>query len=330
MPGTSSLLVWYARHRRRLPWRDKPTPYRVWVSEIMLQQTQVAAVLPYYRRFLRRFPSLRALASASEPEVLKHWAGLGYYSRARNLLAAARQVVRDHRGRLPSEAEALLALPGIGRYTAGAIASIAFGKPAPLVDGNVARVLSRLYAVRGKPKSVRFQERVWKIAEQALARSSPGDWNQALMELGALVCVPENPRCAECPLSRRCLARKRGLQERLPERGKKRTPVGLQWRALWIENGSPSRVLLWRRDEQERFLPGQWSLPEPRHLGAAAEALSRLGSVRHAITHHRITVDVWRARLTSPAPRGSRWIPRRSMNDRLVSSLWRKAAAVCL
>lgn len=320
------MLAWYDRSRRRLPWRERPTPYRVWVSEIMLQQTQVATVLPYYARFLRRFPSVSSLARAPEPEVLKLWAGLGYYSRARNLREAARRIVSLHGGRFPDDPRAISALPGIGRYTTGAVLSIAFGVPAPLVDGNVARVFARRFALRGDPKSTAFLERVWELAGGAVHRGRPGDWNQALMELGALVCVPETPRCADCPVAGWCEARRRGLAERLPERAERRAPVELAWRALWIER--KGRVLLWRRGEAERFLPGHWALPEPRHLGGRAKALAPLGTVRHSITHHRISVALSSGELTGDAPPAARWVPRSKLDDFLVSSLWRKAAAL--
>ncbi|MBI4425430.1 MAG: A/G-specific adenine glycosylase [Elusimicrobia bacterium] len=327
-PWGAALLRWYDAERRRLPWRERPTPYRVWLSEIMLQQTQVSTVLPYYRRFLRRFPSIAGLAGAREPEVLRLWAGLGYYSRARNLLAAARKIVSFHGGRFPEGFDQVLALPGVGRYTAGAILSIAFGKAVPLVDGNVARVFSRLFALRGAPRSGPFLKQVWELAGAAVPAARPGDWNQALMELGALVCAPETPRCADCPVSRWCEARRLGLQEELPESAPGKAPIDLAWSALWIER--EGRVLLWRRSGAERFLPGHWALPEQRHLGRAATIGESLGRVRHTITHHRIVVDVRSAALSRPAPKPARWVPRAEVADRLVSSLWRKAAALRL
>src|SRR5271169_3793142 len=186
------LLRWYRRHHRKLPWRATREPYRIWVSEIMLQQTRVETVRPYYIRWLRAFPTVQALARAADDRVLKLWEGLGYYSRARNLHRAAQIVVRDYEGQLPRTAEGLLKLPGIGRYTAGAIASIAFGERAPLVDGNVARVFARIFAVRGNVKSPRTQQSLWTLAEDLLPDTGPGDFNQALMELGALVCTPAN------------------------------------------------------------------------------------------------------------------------------------------
>src|ERR1035438_6680659 len=193
------LLHWYRRHHRQLPWRATRDPYRIWVSEIMLQQTRVETVLPYYARWLRAFPTVHALAQAKDDRVLKLWEGLGYYSRARNLHRAARIVVREYDGKLPRTANGLRQLPGIGRYTAGAIASIAFGERVPLVDGNVARVFARIFAITTNVKAPRTMDKLWQLAEQLIPDRDPGDFNQALMELGALVCTPKNPRCDAWP-----------------------------------------------------------------------------------------------------------------------------------
>jgi len=302
-----------------MPWRERPSPYGTWVSEIMLQQTQVSTVEPYYERFLRRFPDIASLAKAPEREVLRLWAGLGYYSRARNLLAAARELMRRHAGRLPSDPALLRALPGIGRYTAGAIASIAFDRPEALVDGNVERVLSRLFASRGD---------VWPLARKLLHKGRPGDWNQALMELGALVCKPVSPLCAECPVREHCLAFKRGVQESFPKSRKRRAPVDVRLTALLARRGG--RLLLWKRSERERFLPGHWSLPERRHLpGAAPGAL--LGTVRHSITHHRIVLSLQEGLLRgSRRPAQARWVSEKRVDRYLVSSLWKKAVRTAL
>src|SRR6266404_3812291 len=213
------LLRWYRRQHRQLPWRATRDPYRIWVSEVMLQQTRVDTVLPYYARWLRAFPTIRALAQARADRVLKLWEGLGYYSRARNLHRAAQTVVREYGGKLPRTAEGLRQLPGIGRYTAGAIASIAFDERTPLVDGNVARVFARIFAIRANVKSPRTLDCLWNLAENLLPDTNAGEFNQALMELGALVCTPVNPRCAACPMRRVCLAKARGLVDRLPDRG---------------------------------------------------------------------------------------------------------------
>ena len=214
--NSAALLGWYDANKRAMPWRRTKDPYRIWLSEVMLQQTTVATVIGYFERFLERFPDVRALARADEAAVLRLWAGLGYYSRARNLHRAAKAVVEEHAGRFPRTLQGLRSLPGVGRYTAAAVASIAFGLPAELVDGNVIRVYARLFALRGDPRSPALQEKVWTLAAEHLDHGRPGDWNQALMELGATVCSPVGPECGRCPLSKSCLARKRGLQDSIP------------------------------------------------------------------------------------------------------------------
>lgn len=320
-----ALLAWYDLNKRAMPWRDRVTPYRTWVSEIMLQQTTVATVTPKYERFIARFPDIQTLASASEDAVLEMWAGLGYYSRARNLRKAAQKIVAEHGGVFPGDFDSILDLPGVGRYTAGAITSIAFGKPYPVLDGNVARVFARWFALEDDVKAPSTQKALWAKAEELMDRSRPGDWNQALMELGATVCLPEAPRCGACPVADRCEARKRGIQDALPNTGKKKEPVDLSWTCLWIEDAG--RVLLWRRAEDERFLRGHWALPEARHLrGAKAGPL--LKTVRHTITHHRITLEVRRAAAPRALPAGAEWVEAGRLKERLVSSLWLKSLVV--
>jgi A/G-specific adenine glycosylase len=224
------LLAWYDRHRRDLPWRRTADPYHVLVSEAMLQQTQVATVIPYYRRFLERFPAISDLARASEQEVLRLWQGLGYYSRARNLQAAAKTVVAEHGGKLPQTVEALLKLPGVGRYTAGAVASIAFGTRAPIVDGNVARVLCRIDRIETDPRERETLQLLWRRAEEILPKDRVGDFNSALMELGATVCTPRSPQCLICPVRAHCEAFAAGVQERIPApRKAKPTPLLRRW-----------------------------------------------------------------------------------------------------
>jgi A/G-specific adenine glycosylase len=321
-PDFSALLAWYDAHKRALPWRRDTDPYRVWLSEIMLQQTTVAAVIPYYGRFLARFPTVTALAAAKEPEVLRLWAGLGYYSRARNLLAAARAVVAEHGGRFPDTAAGLRGLPGVGRYTAGAVASIAFGRPEPLVDGNVNRVFARLFAHRGDPKAPAFQTWAWDTAARLLQTRRPGDWNQALMELGATVCHPLGPECSRCPLRGHCAAKARALQDSLPTPAARKAAVSLSWTALLARRGAS--VLLWKRGEDERFLPGHWALPEARHLPDAPPG-RLLKTVSHSITHHRIALAVREASAPERPPRAARWVPLGEARRRVVSSLWRKA-----
>jgi len=319
------MLRWYRRVRRDMPWRRRVSPYRTWVSEIMLQQTTVAAVTPKYSAFLRRFPDVRSLAGASEDEVLRHWAGLGYYSRARNLRRAAQAVMAEHGGVFPSAFDAVLALPGIGRYTAGAILSIAFGKPYPVVDGNVARVFSRFFGLRGRIKDPAFLKKIWARAERLVPAQAPGDWNQALMELGATVCTPDSPSCGICPLAKNCVAFEKGIQDRLPLPDESRKAVPVSWTCLWIvENG---KVLIWRRSKEERLLKDLWGLPEAKQLAAVPGR--RLSTVSHTITHHDLTVELREAVLEDVArlPKEAKRVPVSKAKDYLVSSLWLKLLA---
>ena len=305
------LLRWFDRHARKLPWRSQAArrdPYRVWVSEIMLQQTQVATVIPYYRRWLRRFPTLRALAGAKPAAVLKAWEGLGYYSRARNLHAAAREVVQCHAGCLPATRDELLGLPGIGRYTAGAILSIAFGRPEPLVDGNVARVLARLFGIRQNVKSGAGQARLWKLAGALVPTQRPGAFNESLMELGATVCAPQNPRCDACPLNRFCVALHRGWTEQLPNTGKRpKSRVVLQRARLIWRDG---RVLV-RRRPAGGLLGGFWEFPGDELSAVRCKLGRRVAVVRHGVMNDRLTVEAfycqWRKGEPSAKDKGIRW-----------------------
>jgi A/G-specific adenine glycosylase len=307
------LLNWYASHRRDLPWRTpigsvagaRPDPYHVLVSETMLQQTQVATVVPFFNRFIERFPTLVGLAAAQEQQVLRLWQGLGYYSRARNLLRTARLVVRDHRGELPSDLTNLMNLPGIGRYTAGAIASIAFGRPAPILDGNVARVICRLKAVRGDPRERATAVRLWREAETMLptGKLAPlvGDFNSALMELGATVCTPRNPDCAACPLRRDCVASRRGLAHRIPPPRKSRV-TQLVRRSIFCvcreRVGGKREWLIEKRPARGRWA-GLWQFPTGAAVGSELLRGCRpLGKIRHALTHRRYVFDVYLAHQT--------------------------------
>jgi A/G-specific adenine glycosylase len=318
----TDLLKWYRAHKRDMPWRRDPSPYRVWISEIMLQQTTVAAVTPKYEAFLRKFPTLASLAAASEDDVLAAWAGLGYYSRARNLRRAALDVTEKHGGRFPSGFDDILALPGIGRYTAGAISSIAFGAPKPVVDGNVVRVFSRLFGKAGRAKDAAFVKSMWPLAESLVPAGAPGDWNQALMELGATVCSPESPSCGACPVSRHCSAFATGRQDRLPLPEARRAPVPVAWTCLWIEKGG--KVLLWKRSERERLLKNLWGLPEAGRVRAEPGRL--IAKATHSITHHALTVELREGALLPGAelPAEASWTPRAGARERLVSSLWLK------
>ncbi|MBI4370811.1 MAG: A/G-specific adenine glycosylase [Elusimicrobia bacterium] len=318
----AALLRWYRRQRRDLPWRRDPTPYRVWVSEIMLQQTTVAAVAPRYERFLSRFPDEAALADAPQQDVLKEWSGLGYYARARNLHRAAAEIVRRHGGRFPGEPETVRALPGVGRYTAGAILSIAFGKREPLVDGNVIRIFARYYGLAGSAKDAALQRECWSRAEKLVPKESPGDWNQALMELGATLCAPDAPSCAICPLSRDCTAFRGGDPEQFPAPAQRRSPVPVRWTCLWIEH--KGRVLLWKRSEKERLLKNLWGLPESQRVPAAPGR--KTATISHTITHHDVEIALREGSLRKDAslPPEASWVPKSKLRDYLVSSLWLK------
>jgi A/G-specific adenine glycosylase len=316
------LLSWYRRHRRRLPWRETRDPYAIWVSEIMLQQTRVETALRYYPRFLGRFPTVASLARATEHAVLAHWSGLGYYSRARNLRAAARLLVSRDGGCVPRDVAALRELPGIGRYTAGAIASIAFGVRAPVLDGNVARVLARLFAIDGSPRSGPFQRRVWHLAETLVPARSPGDWNQALMEIGATICTARLPSCDRCPLRGSCRARRSGNVTRYPAPA--RRPAVKNVRRACVVAEDEGRVLLAHRDSG-RLLRGLWQFPSLEissgqrpgsiarrlvaRLGLKATKLRRDPSIRHSIMDQRIESIVFRVVVSRAAatPPGMRW-----------------------
>jgi A/G-specific adenine glycosylase len=238
-----NLLAWFKQFQRDLPWRRTNDPYAVWLSEIMLQQTRVAAVIPYFERFLQHFPTIESLAKAPEEDVLRLWAGLGYYSRARNMQMAARQIVAMHNGAFPSNEAQVLALPGIGKYTTAAILSIAFGHKLAVLDGNVARVLARLAAIRGDLRAGNRWLELQKAANRLLAVELPGDWNQAMMELGATLCTPRAPQCLLCPVNEFCEARKLGLVELIPEKRKKRDTVQVMLGAVVFVD-LKSRILL--------------------------------------------------------------------------------------
>jgi len=239
-----NLLAWFRQFQRDLPWRRSKDPYRIWLSEIMLQQTRVTAATPYYERFLERFPDVRALAEAPQEEVLRLWSGLGYYARARNLQKAAQQIVALHHGVFPATEAEALALPGIGKYTAAAILSIAHGQKLAVLDGNVARVLARLQAMRGDLRAGSRWQELQKGAEALLAPNASGDWNQAMMELGAVLCTPKSPQCLLCPVNEFCRARRLGLTGTIPEKRKKRATVELQLAAAVLLDPQGRTLLL--------------------------------------------------------------------------------------
>jgi A/G-specific adenine glycosylase len=338
------LLAWYQRTRRDLPWRRTRDPYAIWVSETMLQQTRVETVIPFYERFLARFPDVHALATADTDDVMRHWAGLGYYRRARHLQAGARQVVREHGGRVPSDPAALLRLAGVGRYTAGAIASIAHDLPEPVLDGNVTRVLARLLDLREDVTRAATRERLWREARSLARGPRPGDLNQALMELGASLCTSRAPHCQACPVARVCRARAAGDPESLPRKPARRAPRPVRGAcALLLRRG---RALAVRRPSQG-LLGGLWDLPggEIRAGEDARAGLARalregvglevggaalaVGRVRHVFTHRVLDLHVFRAE-----PRGRvrlrgfdahRWVPPGGLRELPASAACHKA-----
>jgi len=315
------ILVWYRQHQRDLPWRGESDPYKIWVSEIMLQQTQVATVIPYYQRFMGRFPTVQALAAASLDEVLKLWEGLGYYARARNLHQAARQVVAHHEGRLPNSYQQLKKLPGLGRYTAGAVASIAFGQAVAAVDGNVKRVISRLFAIEddisGRVGLGKIEAQAERLAGQA---EQPADWTQALMELGATVCTPTRPKCLLCPVGDGiCRAQAQGLAASLPlKRAKKPIPHYNVAAGIIYRTAARDQFLIAQRP-LDGMLGGLWEFPGGKQeadetlpeclrreiqeeLAVEIAVAEPVTVVKHAFTHFKITLHAFAARLISGRP----------------------------
>ncbi|HEY5730302.1 MAG TPA: A/G-specific adenine glycosylase [Anaerolineales bacterium] len=320
-PLQTRLLNWYNKNKRTLPWRGHPDAYAVWVSEIMLQQTRVEAVIPYFEKWMRLFPTIRVLAKASERDVLNAWEGLGYYSRARNLYKAAKIIVKDHGGILPRDGGQLIKLPGIGRYTAGAIASIAFGMDEPALDGNLKRVYARLFDISAPVDSATGEKLLWDIARDNLPNGKAGDFNQALMDLGATICVPKKPRCMICPLTGFCKARANGSQELRPVRmPKKETRHFVHAAGVIVKR---RRVLLARRASQ-RLLGGMWEFPNGRVNGNPARGVVKalksgynlkvqrnetLGFVQHTYTHFRVTVHVFQCELLEMSDKQNlKWI----------------------
>ncbi|HEY3494507.1 MAG TPA: A/G-specific adenine glycosylase [Polyangiaceae bacterium] len=312
------LLAFYDRNRRELPWRESRDPYAVWVSEVMLQQTRVETVLRYFTPWMRRFPDIVTLARADEADVLHAWQGLGYYSRARRLQAAARAVVERHDGRLPRDAALLLALPGVGAYSAGAIASIAFGLREPIVDGNVVRVLTRLFGLTGDPTRAPLKQRLWELARELVPAERPGDFNQALMELGATLCTPRSPACAICPVSQGCTARAQGMTDRLPELPERAAPTQVRASAAVVRERG--RVLVVKQPADAARWAGLWTFPqveraarESAETAARRAALeqaeldvrigARVGVIPHTITRFRIALEAFEARRAGPRPR---------------------------
>ncbi len=318
------LLEWYGREGRELPWRGTRDPYRVWLSEIMLQQTGVATVIPYYQRFLDRFPTVSDLAAAEADAVIELWAGLGYYSRARNLHAAARVVTTEHGGLFPEEVAELQALPGVGRSTAGAIRAIAFDRKGVILDGNVRRVLCRLLAVESDPRATAVEKELWRWAEALTPEERPHDYAQAIMDLGAVLCTPRRPDCGRCPLAGLCRAKALGLEAELPRRAtKKAVPTRIQVALLLERDG----CLLVRQRPFSGMLGGLWEFPAAEvgeggdpsvmarrllaDLGLAGEP-AEAGRVRHVYSHFKLDLRLYRAAVAAgfaiAEAAASRWL----------------------
>jgi len=356
------LLGWFRQYQRDLPWRRTKDPYRIWLSEIMLQQTRVAAVIPYYERFLERFPDVHALASAPQEEVLRLWSGLGYYSRARNLQRAAQEIVAKHEGNFPRGEKDALALPGIGSYTAAAILSIAYGAKHAVLDGNVARVLARIFAVQGDLRDAKRWQSLQKSADALLDPKSPSDWNQAMMELGATLCTPQSPQCLLCPVTEFCQARKLGLADSLPARRKKRATENITLAAAVLLDPRGRTLLLppptlsngERLHEEVSVLVSKlWHFPTigvqidpagelqahlkeilPGSMPRQPLRLELLPTARHAVTYRAITLRPFRISVAQlPRVTGAKTIPLSDVvtpSSLAISNLTRKAARAAL
>lgn len=328
-----TLLLWHVAYGRELPWKDSRDAYAIWISEVMLQQTQLATVIPYWKRWMSAFPTVADLARADEEKVLKLWEGLGYYHRARNLQRAAQLIMREHGGNFPTRHEQVLALPGVGRYTAGAVCSIAYNQPAPILDGNVTRVLSRLFAIRGNPQQSKVNQRLWQLAEDLVqiagrepqAARACARINQGLMQFGGLVCTPANPRCGECPLQTNCRAHGLGKATHFPQTAKRTPLTPRHFAAFVIERDG--QVLVNRRSGKV-VNAGLWEFPNlelpeqaplsweqvpallRQHCGLRAEEVTLLAQVRHSITRYRILLEAFRCEVTAGANgTAGQWVP---------------------
>ncbi|MEN6409174.1 MAG: A/G-specific adenine glycosylase [Anaerolineaceae bacterium] len=343
------LLDWYDQNARRLPWRGLSDSYAVWVSEIMLQQTRVDTVIPYFERWMQRFPTLAALAEADQQEVLKYWEGLGYYSRARSLHRAAQEVAATYGGELPRERSLLEKLPGIGQYTAGAIASIAFGQKEAALDGNIRRVYARIFNVTLPAKSPQGERRLWELAAEYLPDERAGDYIQALMDLGAGICLPRTPDCAHCPVADLCQARVLGVQEERPVmEPKPEIPHWTVTAAVLAHPSGDGRVLVAQRPAKG-LLGGMWEFPGGKQedgedlpaclrremreeLGIEVSVGNLLGVYRHAYTHFRVTLHAFECRLITGEPRpleasDLRWLLPEEMKAYPMGKIDRQIAA---
>ena len=335
------LLAWYRVNARPLPWRRTRDPYGIWVSEIMLQQTQVKTVLPYWERWMRALPDIDALAAAPAHQLHKLWEGLGYYTRVRNLQRAAQVIRLEHHGRFPRSFDAVLALPGIGRYTAGAICSIAFNHPEPILDGNVMRVLARLYGIGGDPREGKSNARLWQLAhdlvKQAAATRQPracSHFNQALMELGALICTPKQARCGDCPVASQCVASRRGIVHRLPYRRQRVQVTARRFAAfvaerngLFLVRQRPAGVVnahLWEFPNVELTQADVPAEAARQALGTVKARLEPLTTIKHSITRYRITLEAYRVTGQRPAVPSGQWISRKRLEALAFTSAHRR------
>ncbi len=314
----TKLLPWFATNRRAMPWRSNRTPYRVWISELMLQQTRVDQVIPYFNRFMKRFPSLKSLAAASQEDVLKQWEGLGYYSRARNLHKAAQIITDEHRGRFPKTAEEIIKLPGIGSYTTAAIGSLAFNLDLAVLDGNVIRVLSRLFAYTKDTRSTTAKKELQQLADDLLVKGEAGNFNEAMMELGATICLPKNPQCGSCPISHVCLGHESGRPTDYPIKAPKKKVPHIVVGAAVVTNRKGEVLIAQRRDED--MLGGLWEFPGGKRetgetiqqcivrelkeeLGINIETGDFLITVKHAYSHFTMEMHTYFAKIKSGRPR---------------------------
>ena len=337
------MLLWFDSHARDLPWRREPHPYAVWLSEVMLQQTQVATVRPYFERFLAKYPTISALAAADEQDVLRLWEGLGYYRRARQLLAAARVIVAEHQGEFPTQIDTVMSLPGIGRYTAGAVLSIALDQPQPILEGNTSRVYSRLLGYRQDPRTTAGQRLLWNFAAAIVPAQRPGAFNQSMMELGSEICRPRSPACTECPIAQLCPTHANGWQDTIPVAGRK----------MQYENSHEVAVLVWRKNQlllrrcgaHERWA-GLWDFPRfplaadsssatpdliaqtlKQQTNISAKIGTQIAEIKHAVTRFRITLRCFQATYRAgklPDRENYRWVTLAELQDYPLSATGRK------
>ncbi|MBY0504920.1 MAG: A/G-specific adenine glycosylase [Bryobacteraceae bacterium] len=317
MKFSQALIQWYEQAKRDLPWRHTADPYRILVSEVMLQQTRATTVIPYYERFLASYPTAAALAAAPESELLAMWSGLGYYSRARNLQLAAREAATG----FPRDYDGLRALPGVGDYTAAAVASIAFGLPYAVLDGNVVRTMARVTNDAGDVRSPAVRRRLQAAATERLDAAQPGLFNQAMMELGATLCTPRKPQCLLCPVAAMCAGRKAGRQDQLPVKLGKAAAIEEHRTLYLVRRGA--KYLFWRRPAESRRLAGFHELPEGSQL-PQAERGELLGEVKHAIVNHRYTIQIFAAKLAA-APEGFVWLDPAEALTQPISTIAKKA-----